>query len=479
LRRDNGFFHRLRDGQKGTFTGADLQEIWRKSRLQNQQKAYNEAEEALLLQFMLGCELCFETTPEREGQQEIPFAKRQFIAPQLLPGDVPTAVELLENKEDMLHICYRHDFLHQGMIQRFIVRAQTLADKRDIWLYGITLKENGQFAVVRSERATHRGSHAYDVNVLCDRNNLSLMDRIRNTLEELQGEAVEEWVSHNGKNWVNMAELAKWEGKWEKIPDENGDPVPIAELQVFRERREQGKLQMPKASDGHETEYLMARMGKEKMNLQAVDIPELTFSEDEHTVLFLQANPTDNSINWQGEYTDIDNKLQDSRMKCKQKATASIDDFNDAVEDYSPSVLHFCGHGQDGDYKTDTPAGLVFHNEGKNGREILTADQLERLFKDTKRDFPSLQLVFLNACHSSTQAEAISRAGLFALGTKREITTAAARKFAAGVYRNLAKNEDLIRAIQRGITRANLADKDVNTLIEAYYDGARIFPKTI
>ncbi|MEZ4984602.1 MAG: CHAT domain-containing protein [Saprospiraceae bacterium] len=374
----------------------------------------------------------------------------------------------------------QHEFLHQGVIQRFIVQAQALAETEDMWLYGITLEENGQSAAVYSQRATQRGSHAYDVNVICSRENLTLMDKIRNTLEELQGEAVEEWVSHNGQNWVNMAELAKREGKWTDIPDENSNPVPIAELQVFRERREQAKLQLPQTTPSNsKTAELMAEMEKERMGLDEVDVPALSFEEGTHTVLFLQANPTDRTVSWKDEHSEISKRLQDSDfLECKLKEHVNLDDFNNAVEDYEPSVLHFCGHGEEENYEEGTPAGLVFHNESKNEKRILTANELEQLFRRTKQDFPQLQLVFLNACHSSEQAKAISKAGVFALGTTQEITSEAARLFAAGVYRNLAKKKDLLWAIQRGVSRASSSDKDMTTLIEAYYNGVKIFPIT-
>ncbi|MDZ4704384.1 MAG: COR domain-containing protein [Saprospiraceae bacterium] len=474
-------YHYLRDTLKGRFSGANLQEIWSK-------KQPSPAEQELFISFMISCELCFEVTEQKEEDKyrQVPLAERQFIAPQLLPKDEPSIVEVVQGLSKMLYIQYRHDFLHQGTMQRFIVRAQSLADTKDIWQHGIVVKESGHYAMVTVQRATHRGRHAYDINILCDKHNLGLMDKIRNTIEELQGEAVQEWVSLNGQDYVNMSKLKNWQQ--DRIPAENDTLVAVEDLKIFLGRRDQGKLELPKEAHQAQTERLIQKLGVEKLGAEqslSIPIPPLEFGQEKVTLLFLQANPTEKLISWEIESESIRSSLKDSVQGefcieiCEQ---ASLSDMHDAIERHEPSILHFCGHGQEeGDMDPEgiikQPAGLVLHSNGKNGKEVLSSEQLEVLFRNFKEDLPQLKLVFLNACHSREQAVAISKVGIFTIGTTKEIFSETARIFAAGVYRNLVKNKSLEQSIRRGISRANLSDKDIPKLIEAYYNGQRIYPQ--
>ncbi|MFM9951195.1 MAG: COR domain-containing protein [Saprospiraceae bacterium] len=476
-------YHYLRDTLKGQFSGSNLQKIWAN-------KKPTIAEQELFISFMISCELCFEVTEQKEEDKHrhVPLAERQFIAPQLLPEHEPSIVEVVRDKiSEMLHLQYRHDFLHQGIMQRFIVRAQSLADTKDIWQHGIVVKESGHYAMVTAKRATHRGRHAYDINILCDKHSLGLMDKIRNTLKdkELQSETVQEWVSLNGQDYVDMSRLENWQQDW--ILAENDKLVAVEDLKVFLERREQGKLELPKEVQQEQTSHLIRKMELEKLGIVQTPLmamPELDFEPDKVTVLFLQANPTHDSISWKDEYERIDSKLKkrdDRKYQLEKCVHVSLDDIHDGIDQFKPGILHFCGHGREAQIsehgQKKKPSGLVIHNEDKNAPEILTAKALEQLFKAIKASQPQLKLVFLNACHSREQAEAVSRAAIFTIGTTDKITSAAASLFAAGVYMNLGLGYSLYAAIQAGITRAILNDPDINSLIEAWYNGQRIFPQ--
>lgn len=198
------------------------------------------------------------------------------------------------------------------------------------------------------------------------------------------------------------------------------------------------------------------------------------------TILFLQANPTTEAISWEKEYTFIEKKLMDEeRYRLKRTEAASIDNLIDAVEDYEPQIIHFCGHGKEDQFDAQggrIPGGLVFHNEAKNNAEILTAETLERQFKALKEDFPQLHLVFLNGCHTQEQARAISKNGIYTVGTTDEITSDAARNFAAGFYRRYAKNQDLLAAVKAGISRSIRYDADVAKNVLLFFNGDSLNP---
>jgi CHAT domain-containing protein len=272
----------------------------------------------------------------------------------------------------------------------------------------------------------------------------------------------------------------------DRIPaEEDKGLVPKAALQVFLQQRHQEKIQLPKTASTKDTERMIQMMEKEQQAAPMVEIPPLVFDEASHCILFVQANPTENEISWKDEYVAINQKIDKAKGKhdfrLKDCDNADLDDLQDAIEDHAPSILHFCGHGQaekiDRAGAVTQAGGIVLHNENKNGSEVLSTAAIGRLFREIKADQPQLQIVFLNACHSREQAAAISEAGVFTIGTTKEVVSLAARTFAAGFYRGLVQGTDVLTAIQRGIKRAIVTDEDISELIEAYYGGSRIYPQ--
>ncbi|NJL77565.1 MAG: hypothetical protein HC892_23535 [Saprospiraceae bacterium] len=85
--------------------------------------------------------------------------------------------------------------------------------------------------------------------------------------------------------------------------------------------------------------------------------------------------------------------------------------------------------------------------------------------------------MFLNACHSQTQAKAISELGLITIGTSDEIVSAAAQDFASGFYRYLSQQPevDILVALQKGKTRAARHEENLDELISVYSNGVKIF----
>lgn len=471
-RTDNSPYYRIKDRQNGKFTGEDLQSFWKLAGY-----SFSEAEQELLVSFMLGCELCFETKQVDE-KETIPFEKRQFFAPQMMPDLVPQTVDMffdLAEGKELLYVRYAHSFLHYGIIQSFIVRTQSLADVSGIWKYGIVLKDNGKYAVVKEINK--------EIHVITTADNIDLLDKIRNTLEDLQKEKVAEYVSLNGTDYVAMDKLRGW--NQDQIETDTQKLVPAKDFAVFLEHKKQDKFQLEK--DTKKEEMLVERMDKEKL-VEEQSLPnngQITFDPKPAIILFLQANPTAENISWQNEYTFIDGKIakakEDGMIDLQQKRSVSLDEMIDAVEDYEPQIIHFCGHGEK--QKRDRhgnleEGGLIFHNEEKNAAKPIGANILEDQFKAFKEDFPNISLVLLNACHSQDQAKAISKAGIFTIGTSDKIISKAARLFAAGFYRRLAKTNDIIVAIQGGITRATNEDNRINNLVHLFYNGEKINLKT-
>ncbi len=463
--REQNHYYWLKEKQKGNFSGKDLNKIWAI-------KNYSPSEKELLVNFMLGCELCFEL--KKEEDKYLSFEKRQFFSPQMMPDTEPPSVNLFLNMiqdNQLLHARYSHTFLHDGIIQSFIVRTQSLADVKDIWRYGILLQEEGAYAIVRAVKKS--------IHVISTKVNLVLFEKVRNTLESIQGEQVEEFVSLNGIDFVSMKTLKA--SNQEFVPAENNTLVPRKDLSIFIDRKTQDKFPL---SQGQETSKTsIQKMEREQLFRKNEPIQEATLKLEKlpATILFLQANPTREAISWEKEFSHISGKLDKEKFVLIQEKDVNLEEIIEAIDDHEPEIIHFCGHGKESETEKGSFAkeegGLIVHNEAKNEGVLLDADLLERQFKEFKRSCSTIELVLLNACHSQEQALAISKAGIYTLGTTDEIISEAARKFAAGFYRKLTKTNDLYAAIQFGISMAVNTDEEIRDLIRLYHNGNLLFPK--
>ncbi|MEY4936981.1 MAG: hypothetical protein RIS64_3340, partial [Bacteroidota bacterium] len=211
---------------QGRFTGADLGDIWGDD--------YAVAEQTLFVDFMLSCNLCFETTPRAYPQLEdaqirqLPFDKRHFIAPQMMCEDMPKSIEdSYLNKTNNWYLTYEHAFLHYGIMQSFIVKTQYLAELREIWQLGIFLHENGHYALVKCTKQT--------IYVRVTHGGTVLLDKIRNLLDELQKDLnIREKVSFNGENYCFRQDVEAHPSENQLIVDVTGQLIPFSGFEIFK-----------------------------------------------------------------------------------------------------------------------------------------------------------------------------------------------------------------------------------------------------
>ncbi len=133
-----------------------------------------------------------------------------------------------------------------------------------------------------------------------------------------------------------------------------------------------------------------------------------------------------------------------------------------AMQVHNPQIIHFSGHGT----KTE---GIAVEDE--NGQVILfPTEGLDRLFKSFKG---IVKCVVLNACHSSVQAEVISKHGIYVVGMNDAIGDEAATSFAVGFYQSLGEGKDYEFAFEMGMVSVSpylkYADKP-----ELWFNGQRI-----
>ncbi len=166
-------------------------------------------------------------------------------------------------------------------------------------------------------------------------------------------------------------------------------------------------------------------------------------------ILILCANPTDTKqLRLDKEVREIENALllakNPDKFEIAAKWAVRVEDLRRALLEYQPTIVHFCGHGEE--------EGLVLENE--NGtRQTVSAESLGSLF-ESFREF--VECVLLNACYSEVQAQAIYKYVDCVIGMNQPIGDKAAIEFATGFYDALGHGENYDYAFQIGLDSIGL-----------------------
>ncbi len=158
---------------------------------------------------------------------------------------------------------------------------------------------------------------------------------------------------------------------------------------------------------------------------------------DKIKILILAANPGDTGRLALGEeYQRIQDLWKKSELRgqfelrhCPAVRAAVI---QQEILEFKPAIIHFSGHGD--------VDGLAFTDDSGKKSAWLEKETLGNLFKLCS---PHLKAVFLNACHSSAQAEAIAEHVDYVLGMNADIDDSAAISFAKGFYTAIFANTPL------------------------------------
>jgi hypothetical protein len=168
-------------------------------------------------------------------------------------------------------------------------------------------------------------------------------------------------------------------------------------------------------------------------------------------VLIVAAGPFDQDpLRLGAEVKEIRNALNRSRnrqlWKIESNEASTVDDLRRALLDFSPTIVHFSGHGGGAD-------GLCFETD-EGATHFAKSDALSRLFHHFKA---TVKCVVLNACHSHSQMEAIRQEIDYVVGMKSEVEDSAARKFAAAFYDAVFAGADFRTAFELGCSALDLA----------------------
>lgn len=163
-------------------------------------------------------------------------------------------------------------------------------------------------------------------------------------------------------------------------------------------------------------------------------------------VLIVSANPSGTSpLKLDEEVREIETKIRAAEhrddVELITKWAARPDDLLQALNEHSPHVVHFSGHG--------SPTDEIILLDKLGASKPVSKEALVSLFRTLK---DNIRVVVLNACYSRAQAQAITGEIDCAIGMRRAVGDAAAIAFAAAFYRAVGFGRSVQDAFNQGIT---------------------------
>jgi hypothetical protein len=158
-------------------------------------------------------------------------------------------------------------------------------------------------------------------------------------------------------------------------------------------------------------------------------------------ILFVSANPDwTPRLDLLDELRELNRSLKGKSYELELLPAAQPEDLIEAVEgsDKPIDILHFSGHA--------TEKHGLFFRSSDNGKEMLTAGDLEGIFKENP-----VKLAFLNACHTKSTAEGIKGVANTVIGTTEKLDDEAAKKMTKVLYAALGNGKSIDKAYAEAI----------------------------
>ncbi len=397
--------------------------------------AYKINEKWLFLDFMQSCHLCFQlnNSSEREGKHESDI----YVFPEFLPKHKPDIVEAFwQNAPKKYYLRFKLQWLNYFIVQSLISNLGRKTKIENIWRNGIHI-------------TTPEG---------CFKIELDFEEKA--ILVSIEEKAMARWL----EPFLEEVKVNDSKNSWEKSSD--GKNYADFSLETWKKNKEKG--------DKTQTEFTHS---EEKKPLKEV-LVEVEQKIDRQVILFCAANPTSQKISFTKEHTHISGELAEKSLRGKfeiiPQSGTTTDKLIDAINEFKPNIIHFCGHGKEENPETGKGGGLIFHDSDYEGESVIDSTKLNKIFARVKAKHAELSIFLLNACYSEPQAKEVSRNNIYAIGTNDKISSQAARLFAVGFYKRYALTNDIKEAVDNGLTQALFKDEEVETLIHLYHNGAEI-----
>lgn len=209
-------------------------------------------------------------------------------------------------------------------------------------------------------------------------------------------------------------------------------------------------------------------------------------------VAFFTANPSSTTpLDLEGEVRAIAAELDamglEGLLQFEHHRATTPNDLQRVMLSSRPTIVQFSGHGlanhpaasrQRSRSTRDLvaepvsePGGIMLHGDRGAAVKTVSGRALGDLFAKVGS---TVQLVFLNACHSAAQAQAIVDHVGFVIGLDGAIRDEAARVFAVALYRALALGQTIAKAFDLGVNALMLEglDDDVELPVLRAHRGA-------
>ncbi len=176
------------------------------------------------------------------------------------------------------------------------------------------------------------------------------------------------------------------------------------------------------------------------------------------TILFLASNPDDGSggaLKLDAECRSIDQRLRASkhreRFDLRSQWAVRVNDLQNALLEYSPTIVHFSGHGNS--------SGQIILQDDTERSFPVSQQSLSELFQILSQE---VRCVVLNACYSEDQARAIADHIDCVVGVPNEIDDTAAISFSAAFYQALGYGCSVQQAFELGCNSIGLSGHDAS-----------------
>lgn len=399
---------------------------------------YEPEHKWLFLSFMESCGLCFQLNnkPWQEGRD----LSDVYVFPEFLsPNQSRDVADLWKRAKEVHLLRYRFQWINYFVIQSFIATLGRKTETEHIWRYGIHVQtEDGWFKAELDE----------------DQKEIRVY---------IENSAMDQWLPAILEAIYVKRELGEWE-----ISDSNGKFVDF-DLEKWQQQRKEKNLHPERSGMPEE-----ARNEPIEKRLDNV-IQKL----DRQVVLFMSASPAAAKLSCGNEFMHLTQKLcYDNRMKGKieiiPEMNITTDEMSDKIREYMPTIIHFCGHGEELNKDAPEESGLLFISDDHTGTKVMDAAKLNTIFGLIKERNPLLEAVVLNACYSEPQAEVLSKHNIYAVGTSAKIGSLAARKFAVGFYSEYFLAKDIVASVKFGWEKGATEISNINQLVHLFYQGKKI-----
>ena len=160
----------------------------------------------------------------------------------------------------------------------------------------------------------------------------------------------------------------------------------------------------------------------------------------------MAANPYDTAhLKLDEEVRTITNKIRAAEYRDSLELISAWavrpDDLLQLLNEHKPNIVHFSGHGNSN--------GELVLLDSRGIAKPVSTEAIKSLFKTLK---DNVKIVFLNACYSKEQAEAITSVIDCAIGMNEAIGDNAAITFAASFYRSIGFGRSVQEAFEQAQT---------------------------